>query len=185
MVYDYIINGRRVKTGDVISTRDGTNSIFSVGFGLLGDIIPGVADHSVLYAGPDGLCVEANIHGVITFTAGNVWNSEPMVFERGLLDTFHAASSILAARGLSSAEETAARTFVRAYALGSVGKPYNLNFFNPDNERAIYCSQLVYLAYKRLGINLNVGLSGRKGKWYDKVVFPQEILDNSVLIPEG
>jgi hypothetical protein len=184
MVYEFTINGRRLKSGDVISTRDGTNSIFSIGYMALGKLVPGNADHSILYAGPDGLCVEAGIYGVIKFNAGKEWNSEDMFTERGLMDTFSAASSVLGNRGLPLTEENDVRSFVRAYALGCVGKPYNINFLDPDNERALYCSQLVYLAYKNAGINLNVGQTGKGGKWFDKVVFPQEILDNSVVIPE-
>jgi uncharacterized protein YycO len=92
---------------------------------------------------------------------------------------------VLGNRGLSVADEDAVRVFVRAYALGCVGKPYNINFLDPDNERAIYCSQLVYLAYKKAGIDLNIGKTGTQGKWFDKVVFPQEILDNSLLLASG
>lgn len=185
MIYEFNINDRIVKTGDVISTSDGTNSIYSIGYRLLGAVIPGKVDHSVLYVGPGGLCVEAGIYGVIAFTAASRWDSDEMFHERGLLDTFRAASSILAGRGLSSDDENTMRNFVRAYALGCVGKPYNLNFLDPDNERALYCSQLVYLAYKNVGIDLNVGKSGVKGKWFDRVIFPQEILDDSVEIPAG
>ena len=68
MVYEFTVNGRKVKTGDIISTSDGTNSIYSIGYRLLGTAIPGEVDHSVLYIGPGGLCVEAGIYGVITFT---------------------------------------------------------------------------------------------------------------------
>jgi len=139
----------------------------------------------ILYVGPDGMCVESGIYGVITFNAANAWNSDEMFAERGLLDTFHAASSVVGKMGLSGTEENNVRAFVRAYALGCVGKPYNINFLDPDNERTIYCSQLVYLAYKKAGIDLNVGKTGKQGKWFDKVVFPQEILDNSLLIANG
>ena len=182
MVYEFTVNGRKVKTGDIISTSDGTNSIYSIGYRLLGTAIPGEVDHSVLYIGPGGLCVEAGIYGVITFTTTDTWDSEDMFAERGLLDTFRAASSVMVNRGLSPEEEVAMREFVRAYALGCVGKPYNLNFLDPDNERALYCSQLVYLAYKAVGIDLNVGKSGTKGKWFDKVVFPEEILKGTTVI---
>jgi uncharacterized protein YycO len=105
-----------------------------------------------------------------------------MFKERGLIDTFFAASSVFAGRGLSPTDEQLARTFIRAYALGSVGKPYNINFLDPDTESCVYCSQLAYLAYKKVGIDLNVGSSGIPG--IDRIVFPQEILRNTVLIPK-
>lgn len=183
MIHEFVICGRKAQTGDVISTSDGTNSIYSFGYRLLGKLIPGEVDHSVLYVGPGGLCVEAGIYGVIAFEASQGWDSAEMLAERGLLDTFRAASSVLANRGLPPEEEKDVRSFVRAYALGCVGKPYNINFLDPDNERALYCSQLVYLAYKKVGIDLNVGRSGIGGKWFDRVVFPQEILDHSTVIP--
>jgi len=50
MVYEFTINGRHVKSGDVLSTSDGTNSIYSVGYMALGKLIPGDVDHS------DSLC---------------------------------------------------------------------------------------------------------------------------------
>jgi hypothetical protein len=181
-VYEYSINDRLLKTGDVISTKDGANSIYSLGYRALGALIPGEVDHSVLYVGPGGLCVEAGMFGVITFSAADIWDSKEMLAERGLLDTFIAASSVLAGRGLSSEEEYAAREFVRAYALGCVGKPYNMDFLHPDNERALYCSQLVYLAYKKVGIDLNIGTSRITGKWCEIIVSPQEIYDNSTVL---
>lgn len=146
MVYRFSINGCQLKSGDVIFTKDGTNSVYSLSYWALGKLIPGEVDHSVLYVGPGGLCVEAGIFGVISFTADDRWDARTMFAERGMLDSFIAASSVLAGRGLSAGDEYAARSFVRAYALGSVGKPYNMNFLQPESEWALYCSQLVYLA---------------------------------------
>jgi hypothetical protein len=182
MVYEYTINGRRLKSGDIISTTDGNNSIYSLGFVLLGHLIPGEVDHTVIYIGPDGLCVESGMRGVISFRAGRRWSSKKMFKERGLIDTFFAASSVFAGRGLSPTDEQLARTFIRAYALGSVGKPYNINFLDPDTESCVYCSQLAYLAYKKVGIDLNVGSSGIPG--IDRIIFPEEILRNTALIPK-
>ena len=182
MVYEYIINGRRLKSGDIISTKDGNNSIYSLGFILLGHLIPGKVDHTVIYVGPDGLCVESGMRGVISFQVAGRWNSKKMFKERGLIDTFYAASSVFRGRGLSQADEQSARTLVRAYVLGSVGKPYNFNFLDPDTESCVYCSQLAYLAYKKIGIDLNVGSSGIPG--IDRIIFPQEILQNTMLIPK-
>ncbi len=182
MVYAYTINGRRLKTGDIISTKDGNNSIYSLGFILLGHLIPGKVDHTVIYIGPDGLCVESGMRGVISFRAAKQWNSKKMFKERGLIDTFYAASSAFDGKELSPSDEQLARTFIRAYVLGSVGKPYNFNFLNPDTESCVYCSQLAYLAYKKIGINLNKGSIGIPG--VDKIVFPEEILQNTAIIPK-
>jgi hypothetical protein len=179
MFYEYAINGRHLKSGDIISTKDGDNSIYSLGFRLLGALIPGKVDHTVIYVGPDGLCVESGMRGVISYNAEAVWNSDRMFGERGLRDTFYAASSVLAGRGYSAAEEDAIRTKVREYVLGSIGKEYNIDFFEPDREDKVYCSQLAYLAYKKAGINLNVGTFPIPG--FNKIIFPQEILDNTVL----
>ena len=181
MVYEYTINGRRLKSGDIISTKDGDNSIYSLGFTLLGCLIPGKVDHTVIYVGPDGLCVESGMRGVISFQAAKRWNSKKMFKDRQLIDTFYAASSVFPGRGFSPADEQIARTFVREYVLGSVGKSYNFNFLDPDNESCVYCSQLAYLAYKKAGIDLNVGNTGVPG--IDRIVFPQEILQNTTLIP--
>ena len=184
MVYEYTINGRRLKSGDIISTKDGDNSIYSLGFALLGHLIPGKVDHTVIYVGPEGLCVESGMRGVISFQAGNQWNAEKTFKERGLIDTFFAASSAFSDRRFSAADERHARIFVRAYVLGSVGKPYNFNFLNPDTESCVYCSQLAYLAYKKVGINLNTGSSGIPIPGIDRIVFPEEILQNTTLIPK-
>jgi len=36
--------------------------------------------------------------------------------------------------------------------LRQVGKPYNLNFFDPETAKAFYCSQLAYKAYQSVGL---------------------------------
>jgi len=183
MVYKFSIRGCPLKSGDIISTKDGTNSVYSLSYWALGKQVPGEVDHSVLYVGPGGLCVEAGIFGVIAFTADDRWDARTMFAERGLLDSFIAATSAFAGRGLTCGEEYAARSFVRAYALGSIGKPYNMDFLHPDTEWALYCSQLVYLAYRKLGINLNEEPSGEADRWSDIIVFPQKIYDNTTVIP--
>lgn len=185
MIYEHTISGRKVRTGDIIHTRDGTNSIYTLGFNLLGKLKPGEVDHTIIYIGPGGLCVESGLYGVIMFDCGKKWNSAAMFKKRGLMDTFHAASSVLEGRELPAEKEEKLRIFVRGFVLGCVGKPYNINFLDPDNERALYCSQLVYQAYKNCGIELNVGKTGGFGKYIDKVIFPQEILDNTTLIEQG
>ena len=182
MVYEYTINGKTLKSGDIISTKDGNNSIFSLGFTLLGHLIPGKVDHTVIYAGPDGLCVESGMRGVITFESGPQWNSDATFKQRGLIDTFYAASSVFGKGDFSPEDEYMMRIFIRAYALGSVGKPYNFNFFNPDIESSVYCSQLAYLAYRKIGINLNTGTSIIPIPGVDRIVFPEEVLENTAVI---
>ena len=181
MVYEYTINGRPLKTGDIISTKDGNNSIYTLGFHVLGILIPGTVDHTVMYVGPGGLCVESGMRGVIAFTAASKWDSDAMYKQRGLADTFYAASSVFPRNNITGDEENSIRSFVRAYVLGSVGKPYNFDFLHPDTESRVYCSQLAYLAYKKVGIDLNVGCFPIPG--FNKIVFPQEILDGTTLIP--
>lgn len=182
MVFQETIHGRLVTTGDVIFTREGPNSIYSMGCTALGDKPPGEADHCLLYLGPAGLCVEAGVHGVITFEAGGNWNAEQMFMSRGLVDTFHAASSLLAGRGLGAGEEIAVRTFVRGYALGCVHKPYNLKLTDLHDEKALYCSQLVYMAYRWAGIELHAAGTVLSGRRPVQLVLPANILENSVVI---
>jgi hypothetical protein len=185
MIYEDMIENRKVKTGDIISTKDGNNSIYALGFKVLGELIPGTVDHTVMYIGPNGLCVESGLAGVIAFNVGTKWDSEDMFAKRGLIDTFYAASSVLAGKGLSTEKEEDIRNFVRGYVLGSVGKPYNFDFFHPDYEKAVYCSQLVYLAYKKMGVNLHVGAPAVPaviGGLAAEIVFPQELLDGTTLI---
>jgi hypothetical protein len=184
MIYEYTINGRKLKSGDIISTTDGNNSIYSLGFTLLGHLIPGEVDHTVIYVGPEGLCVESGMRGVISFKAEKQWDPKKAFKERGLIDTFFAASSAFGGRKFSATDEQHARIFVRAYVLGSVGKPYNFNFLNPDTESCVYCSQLAYIAYKKVGINLNTESSGIPIPGVDRIVFPMEILQNTTLIPK-
>lgn len=182
MVFQETIHGRLVTTGDIIFTREGPNSIYSMGCTALGERPPGEADHCLLYLGPAGLCVEAGINGVITFEAGGSWNAEQMFMSRGLVDTFHAASSLLAGRGLGAEQEIAVRAFVRGYALGCVHKPYNLKLTDLYDEKALYCSQLVYLAYRGAGIELHAAGTVLSGRRPVQLVLPANILENSVVI---
>lgn len=179
MVYDYVINGYPLKSGDIISTKDGNNSIYSLGYALLGQLVPGKVDHTVIYVGPEGLCVEAGMRGVISFQAESQWDSNLMFRNRGLVDTFFTASSALST-GKQTTDEQLARAFIRGYILGSVGKPYNFNFLDPDTEYCVYCSQLAYLAYKKIGIDLNEGTAGLPG--VGNIVFPADILGGTTII---
>ena len=69
------------------------------------------------------------------------------------------------------------RTAVASYALAQVGKPYNLNFLNPETEDSFYCSQLAYKAYQSIGIDLNTGLAMEQLPGTNQIVYPQEIWD--------
>jgi uncharacterized protein YycO len=60
-------------------------------------------------------------------------------------------------------------------AQAAANKPYNLNFFDPDTERAFYCSQLAYKAYIAHGIDLNTGQGVPDIPGTSSIVFPQEI----------
>lgn len=52
--------------------------------------------------------------------------------------------------------------------------PYNYNFFNPDREDAFYCSQLVYMAYKK---QCNVNLNTKK---YLSAIPPIELVNEDL-----
>jgi hypothetical protein len=67
------------------------------------------------------------------------------------------------------------RDSVGSYCLAQAGKPYNLNFFDPDTEDGFYCSQLPYLAYLPHGIDLNTGMGVPDVPGTSRIVFPQEI----------
>jgi len=58
MIFEYVINGIAVRTGDLICTRDGdTRYIAGHFWRLIGKIIPGDVDHIVIYVGPEGRLV--------------------------------------------------------------------------------------------------------------------------------
>jgi uncharacterized protein YycO len=61
-----------------------------------------------------------------------------------------------------------------------VGKRYNLNFLNAETDEAFYCSQLVYKAYQRVGINLNTGLAMENLPGTNLIIYPQEIWSGCV-----
>ena len=178
MIYNYTICGVPVQTGDLICATDGRPDILPGEFWrLIGKLLPGDVDHVIVYLGPEGRCVESSGRGVITFEVKeSCWNSQDLIIERGLLvDTFYGVVYPLKDRGLSETEERRIREDIADYCLAQVGKPYNINFLDPECESAFYCTQLAYKAYQRHGINLNTGLatSGLPGS--DKVVYPQEI----------
>ena len=178
MFHTYQINGLTVQTGDVICTMNGKPDILPGEFWrLVGRLVPGDVDHVALYLGPEGLCIESGAKGVVTFNVNaGLWVSEKMMRKRGhLVDTFYGVTYPLAGRGLSQEMEEQIRLDVAAFAIAQVGKPYNLNFLNANTDEAFYCSQLVYRAYLRCGIDLNTGLAMEGLPGTNLIVYPQEI----------
>lgn len=178
MVHSFHLYGFTLQTGDVICTMNGKPDILPGEFWrIVGRLVPGEVDHVALYTGPGGQCVESGSRGVISFhISGPCWDAEQMVAERGiLLDTFYGIASPLGALQLAPGEEEQMRNRVADYALRQVGKPYNLNFLNPEREESFYCSQLVYKAYQQVGLNLNTGLAMEQLPGTNAIIYPQEI----------
>ena len=179
-VHQTLLQGLTVQTGDLICTTDGNTEILPGEFWrLIGRLLPGEVDHVVVYIGPEGRCVEAGGKGVITFSfEGGVWDGTRMLPQRGLLvDTLYGVAFPLQNLHLPAAEERSARLAVARYCLSQVGKPYNLNFLNPDSEDAFYCSQLAYKAYLPHQVNLNTGRMMPTLPATEAIIFPQEIWD--------
>ena len=182
MIYTYQIEGVALQTGDIICTMNGKPDILPGEFWrFIGRLVPGEVDHVAIYLGPDGRCAEAGARGVITFDIPNGhWNTERMARQRGLLfDTFYGVASPLDGLPVAEDEEVELRSLVAEYCLTQVGKPYNLNFLNPETEEAFYCSQLAYKAYQQIGIDLNTGLAMEQLPGTNAIVYPQEIWNGS------
>jgi hypothetical protein len=180
MVHSYSINGIPVQTGDIVCTRDGKPNLLPGEFWrLVGLLVPGDVDHIAIYLGPEGCCVESGALGVVTYELHDGhWEAEHSMPERGmLLDTFYGVAYPLAGIGLTHEQEKEIREAVAAFCLAQVGKPYNLNFLNPDTEDAFYCSQLAYKAYLPFGINLNTGMAMETLPGTNQIIYPQEIWD--------
>jgi hypothetical protein len=183
MFHTYQINGLTVQTGDVICTMNGKPDILPGEFWrLVGRLVPGDVDHVVMYLGPEGLCIESGAKGVVTFNVkAGLWVSEKMMRKRGhLVDTFYGVAYPLAGRRLSQEMEEQIRMDLAAFTIAQVGKPYNLNFLNANTDQAFYCSQLVYRAYLRCGIDLNTGLAMEGLPGTNLIVYPQEIWNGCI-----
>ena len=182
MIYTYEIEGLSLQTGDVICTMNGKPDILPGEFWrLIGRLVPGDVDHVAIYLGPQGRCVESGSRGVITFEVhSEIWDTEFMARKRGLLfDTFYGAAFPLDGLELSDDDEALMRAAIASYCLEQVGKPYNLNFLDAESEEAYYCSQLVYKAYQRVGIDLNTGLAMEQLPGTNAIIYPQEIWNGS------
>ena len=178
MVYTYQIEGIAVQTGDIVCTMNGKPDILPGEFWrFIGRLVPGDVDHIAIYIGPNGLCVESGARGVVTFDVPNgLWDTERMARQRGLLfDTFYGIASPIDGLLVSDDEEFEMRSRVAGYCLTQIGKPYNLNFLNPQTEESFYCSQLAYKAYQQIGIDLNTGLAMEQLPGTNEIIYPQEI----------
>ena len=197
MIYTYQIEGIGLQTGDIICTMNGKPDILPGEFWrLVGRLVPGDVDHVAIYLGPNGRCIEAGARGVITFDIPQgIWDTERMARQRGLLfDTFYGVASPIDGLLASEDEEPEMRARVAEYCLAQVGRPYNLNFLNPETEAAFYCSQLAYKAYKEIGLDLNTGLAMEQLPGTNGIIYPQEIWNGfphraakqaPVVAPEG
>lgn len=178
MIHRYEINGLSVQTGDILCTTNGKPDILPGEFWrLVGRLVPGDVDHVSMYLGPDGRCIEAGALGVVTFEVkNNHWDAESTMRQRGhLVDTFYGVAYPLAGRGLSPELEEQVREDVAAFGHAQIGKSYNLNFLNADTDESFYCSQLIYRAYLRCGIDLNTGLFMESLPGTNRIVYPQEL----------
>lgn len=178
MLHSFHLSGLDLQTGDIICTMNGKPDILPGEFWrLVGRLVPGDVDHVAIYLGPDGRCAEAGARGVITFNIPKgIWDTESMARQRGLLfDTFYGIASPIDSLQISEEEEFEMRSRVAAYCLAQAGKPYNLNFLNPETEDAFYCSQLAYKAYQQIGMDLNTGLAMEQLPGTNGIIYPQEI----------
>jgi hypothetical protein len=180
MVYEYTINGLKLKTGDLICTTDGGGELLAGEFWrLVGKLIFGDVDHIVIYIGPDGRCVEAGATGrVIEFEVpGDTWNADAMYAQRKMIDTIYGIAYPLARRKHLDIQENDIREKVAEFCVrqAKAGKYYNINFLNSDTDDAFYCSQLAYRAYKTCDIDLNTNCGIPAIPGTDTIIFPQEL----------
>ncbi|GAB4579634.1 MAG: hypothetical protein Fur0022_23720 [Anaerolineales bacterium] len=178
MVYSHTLHGLPLRTGDLICTADGDDTPIAGHFWrFIGLFVPGEVDHIIIYLGPGGRCLEAGPRGVNVFDLpGQTWDAWEMVPLRGpILDTFVGVVSPVEGTDWSDEKKDQVREAIAAYCLAQVGKPYNVNYFDPQTEEAFYCSQLAYLAYLQHDINLNTELGVPDLPATQRIVFPQEI----------
>jgi hypothetical protein len=177
-IYTHIYNGLRITTGDVLCMHDGDeNSTFGRIWRYLGLLVPGEIDHTIVYIGPGGRCIESGAKGVIAFEMpGETWEAQTLYSQRWLSDSLVGVAYPLEGLPLSTIEEAHIRSGVAEYCLkqAELSKPYNPNYFDPQREGAFYCSQLVYKAYLAQGIDLNRDTGVPSGV-VSRIVFPQEI----------
>lgn len=178
MIDTYELCGFTLRTGDLICTQDGNQHVlFSKAYELLGLAIPGPIDHIAIYVGPGPRCIEAGPFGVRDFElAGDRWDADAMFARRLIADSLYGIADPTYGRDLGE-REPLIRAEVAAYCARQLeaGKPYNVNFFDSQTEDAFYCSQLIYMAYLRHGINLNSGSGVPELPGASSIIFPTEI----------
>ncbi len=180
-IYTYTIDGLTVRTGDLICTSTGGQSMpGGLFWKLFGDMVYGDVDHIAVYVGPGGRCVEAGPKfRVNTFeVVDNTWDAVKMTETRGyILDNLYGVVYPLAGRSLTREEEDRIRGSVAKYCLrqAEAKKLYNPIFVDSKTEDAFYCSQLAYKAYLREGIDLNTEIGVPEMPGTKSIVFPQEI----------
>ncbi len=179
MIHTYTYHGVTAKTGDILFTRDGEEgSLFGEFWKLIGRMFPSEFSHVAMYLGPGIRFVESAAKGVVVVEMeGNEWDGIRYGKERLLVDELIGIGNPIAGRGISPERENEIRENVVAYCLeqARAGKPYNLNFFNPETDGAFYCSQLVYKAYETQGINLHVHIGKDADSLLAPLVLPEDV----------
>ena len=122
-----------------------------------------------LYVMAASLLALLMIFGAVSLTAGPDEKMPLTTSSKQALDYYYQG------RDLAEMDEISIRQAVAEYCLAQVGKPYNINFLNPDTERAFYCSQLAYKAYLPHGIDLNTDHGVPHIIGSHRIVFPNEI----------
>lgn len=184
MLHDHTFDGLSLRTGDVLCLRDGTDrSVYGRVWQAVGALVPGEVDHCVLYVGPGGRFVEANVYGVCALEMpGDRWDAHALVRQRILLDSLVGVAYPLAGRDLPAAEEDRMRASVADYCLAQAAadKPFNFNFFDATRPDRTYCSQLIADAYRHEGIELNSNIGVPTERIFARAVFPQELWNGCV-----
>lgn len=177
----YEIDGLTVRTGDLICTNTGGQSMpGGLFWKLFGQVIYGDVDHIAVYVGAGGRCVEAGAKlRVVTFEiTDNTWDASKMTDMRGpILDSLYGVAYPLAGRSLTQEEEDRIRESVARYCIrqAEAKKPYNAIFIDSQTEDSFYCSQLAYKAYLKEGIDLNTNTGVPDVPGTESIIFPQEI----------
>jgi|GEM_PF-216892 Uncharacterized distant relative of cell wall-associated hydrolases len=180
-IYEAVLHGRVVRTGDLVATRDGAaRSLLGRFWQAIGRCLPGVIHHVLMYVGPGLRFVEAGPAGVRAFTMPHDrWDPYAVEHLRGgVTDALFGVANPLAGRALSPMAEAHIRRAAADYCLAQVGKPYNLRFSQPEREDRFYCSQLLWHAYARQGIALlespTLGASS-DGEGRRRILFPADL----------